>query len=120
MAQNFTSVAGTSAGTLGATVAGACAAVGTALSWPTRPVDFSICVALVVFASWRPGKALLGALLFAFFDALQLRLQVGSDLIPYQLFQMIPYVMTLIALTIFGSKIAGPKSKGKPYYREER
>ncbi|MBA4257487.1 MAG: ABC transporter permease, partial [Polaromonas sp.] len=33
-----------------------------------------ICVALVVFASWRPGKALLGALLFAFFDALQLRL----------------------------------------------
>ena len=34
-----------------------------------------ICVALVVFASWRPGKALLGALLFAFFDALQLRLQ---------------------------------------------
>ena len=34
-----------------------------------------VCVALVVFASWRPGKALLGALLFAFFDALQLRLQ---------------------------------------------
>ena len=37
-----------------------------------------ICVALVVFASWRPGKALLGALLFAFFDALQLRLQQAS------------------------------------------
>ena len=53
-------------------------------------------------------------------DALQLRLQVGTNLLPYQLFQMIPYVMTLIALTIFGSKIAGPKSKGKPYYREER
>ena len=34
-----------------------------------------ICVALVVFASWRPGKALLGALLFGAFDALQLRLQ---------------------------------------------
>ena len=33
-----------------------------------------ICIALVVFASWRPGKALLGALLFAFVDALQLRL----------------------------------------------
>jgi simple sugar transport system permease protein len=38
-----------------------------------------ICVALVVFASWRPGKALLGALLFAFFDALQLRLQQSGD-----------------------------------------
>ena len=34
-----------------------------------------ICVALTVFASWRPGKALLGALLFGAFDAFQLRLQ---------------------------------------------
>ena len=34
-----------------------------------------ICIALVVFASWRPGKALLGALLFGAFDAFQLRLQ---------------------------------------------
>jgi ABC-type uncharacterized transport system permease subunit len=41
-----------------------------------------ICVALVVFASWRPGKALLGALLFAFFDALQLRLQQAGDAVP--------------------------------------
>ena len=34
-----------------------------------------ICIALVVFASWRPGKALLGALLFGAFDAFQIRLQ---------------------------------------------
>ena len=34
-----------------------------------------ICIALTVFASWRPGKALLGALLFGAFDAFQLRLQ---------------------------------------------
>ena len=34
-----------------------------------------ICIALVVFGSWRPGKALLGAMLFAAFDAFQLRLQ---------------------------------------------
>jgi ABC-type uncharacterized transport system permease subunit len=33
---------------------------------------------------------------------------------------MIPYVMTLVALTIFGSRISGPKSNGKPYFREER
>jgi ABC-type uncharacterized transport system permease subunit len=49
-----------------------------------------VCVALVVFASWRPGKALLGALLFAFFDALQLRLQQAgggassASMLPYQ------------------------------------
>jgi hypothetical protein len=34
-----------------------------------------ICIALVVFGAWRPGKALLGAVLFAAFDALQVRLQ---------------------------------------------
>jgi simple sugar transport system permease protein len=44
-----------------------------------------VCVALVVFASWRPGKALVGALLFGFFDALQLRLQQSSGAaLPYQ------------------------------------
>ncbi|HHL22018.1 MAG TPA: ABC transporter permease, partial [Aliiroseovarius sp.] len=46
-----------------------------------------ICIALVIFASWRPGKALLGALLFGAFDALQVRLQtqVGA-LVPGQVF----------------------------------
>ena len=49
-----------------------------------------ICIALVVFASWRPGKALLGALLFALFDAYQLRLQNAVEGVPYQLFLMAP------------------------------
>ncbi|MCY4327586.1 MAG: ABC transporter permease, partial [Rhodobacteraceae bacterium] len=51
-----------------------------------------ICIALVVFASWRPGKALIGALLFAFFDAYQLRLQTVVENVPYQLFLMAPYL----------------------------
>src|SRR5688572_3517101 len=64
-----------------------------------------VCVALVVFASWRPGKALLGALLFGFFDALQLRLQqTGSGVLglqlPYQLYLMLPYVMAIVALLV--------------------
>ncbi|HWS30145.1 MAG TPA: ABC transporter permease [Clostridia bacterium] len=79
-----------------------------------------IALAAVIFGRWSASGVLMACLLFGFFDALQLRLQIGTDLIPYQLFQMIPYMMTLIALTIFGSKIAGPKAKGKPYYREER
>lgn len=46
-----------------------------------------ICIALVVFASWRPGRALFGALLFALFDAFQLRLQtIVAGAVPYQLF----------------------------------
>ena len=62
-----------------------------------------ICIALVVFASWRPGRALFGALLFAFFDAFQLRLQpVLGDRVPYQIFLMIPYILS----------IAGPCPRG--------
>ena len=56
-----------------------------------------ICIALVIFASWRPGKALLGAILFGAFDAFQVRLQteVGAFL-PSQVFLMAPYVLSLM------------------------
>ena len=84
-----------------------------------------VCVALVVFASWRPGKALLGALLFAFFDALQLRLQqsgggaFGLD-IPYQFYLMLPYVMAIVALVVVARRAAYPQALMKPYRRGER
>lgn len=79
-----------------------------------------IALAAVIFGRWSAGGILIACLLFGFFDAFQLRLQVGSQLIPYQLLQMIPYVMTLLALTFWGSRSAGPKANAKPYYREER
>jgi general nucleoside transport system permease protein len=80
-----------------------------------------ICVALVVFASWRPGKALLGALLFAFFDALQLRLQQsGTAVLPYQLYLMLPYVLSIIALIVVARKAAYPQALMKPYIKGER
>ena len=83
-----------------------------------------VCVALVVFASWRPGKALLGALLFAFFDALQLRLQqagggaFGLD-VPYQFYLMLPYVMAIVALVVVARRAAYPQALMKPYRRGE-
>jgi ABC-type uncharacterized transport system permease subunit len=80
-----------------------------------------ICVALVVFASWRPGKALLGALLFAFFDALQLRLQQSGDAwLPYQLYLMLPYVLSILALVLVARKAAYPQALMKPYRKGER
>ena len=84
-----------------------------------------VCVALVVFASWRPGKALLGALLFAFFDALQLRLQqagggvLGIEL-PYQLYLMLPYAMAIVALVVVARRAAYPQALMKPYRKGER
>ena len=80
-----------------------------------------ICVALVVFASWRPGKALLGALLFAFFDALQLRLQQSGDsLLPYQLYLMLPYLLSILALVVVARNAAYPQALMKPYRKGER
>ena len=80
-----------------------------------------ICVALVVFASWRPGKALAGALLFAFFDALQLRLQQGSGAtLPYQAYLMLPYALSILALVLVARKAAYPQALMKPYRKGER
>ena len=80
-----------------------------------------ICVALVVFASWRPGKALLGALLFAFFDALQLRLQQsGAAVLPYQMYLMLPYVLSILALILVARKASYPQALMKPYRKGER
>jgi simple sugar transport system permease protein len=84
-----------------------------------------VCVALVVFASWRPGKALLGALLFALFDALQLRLQQsGSGLfgvaVPYQMYLMLPYAFSIAALVLVARRAAYPQALMKPYRKGER
>ncbi len=80
-----------------------------------------ICVALVVFASWKPGKALLGALLFAFFDALQLRLQQAGDAaLPYQVYLMLPYLLSILALVLVARRAAYPQALMKPYRKGER
>jgi ABC-type uncharacterized transport system permease subunit len=80
-----------------------------------------ICVALVVFASWRPGKALLGSILFAAFDALQLRLQQSSaGVLPYQLYLMMPYLLSILALALVARKAAYPQALMKPYRKGER
>jgi simple sugar transport system permease protein len=80
-----------------------------------------ICVALVVFASWRPGKALTGALLFAAFDALQLRLQQASGAkLPYQVYLMLPYALSIFALVVMARRAAYPQALMKPYRKGER
>ncbi|MGP1356430.1 ABC transporter permease [Roseicyclus sp.] len=79
-----------------------------------------ICIALVVFASWRPGKALVGALLFAFFDAYQLRLQTVVEGVPYQLFLMAPYLLSILALVLVARRAEVPEALMAPYRRGER
>ncbi|MBQ6520755.1 MAG: ABC transporter permease [Anaerolineaceae bacterium] len=77
-------------------------------------------LAAVIFGRWNAVGVMLACLFFGFCDALQIRLQVMSIGIPYQFFQMIPYVATIIVLSILGGKKSGPAAKGLPYRSEER
>ncbi|MFO6465256.1 ABC transporter permease [Jannaschia sp. KMU-145] len=81
-----------------------------------------ICIALVVFGAWKPGKTLLGAILFAAFDALQIRLQqtpLGAD-IPYQVFLMAPYILSILALVVMSRRAQVPAALMVPFNRGER
>ena len=81
-----------------------------------------ICIALVVFGAWRPGKALLGAILFAAFDALQIRLQqtgIGAVL-PYQFFLMLPYILSILALVAMSRRAEVPAALMLPFNKGER
>ena len=80
-----------------------------------------IAIALVVFASWRPGKALLGALLFGAFDAFQIRLQqIVGGAVPYQLFLMLPYLLSILALVLVARRAAYPLALMRPYLKGQR
>lgn len=81
-----------------------------------------IAVALVIFASWNPWKALVGAYLFGGLDILGFRV-TQSFISPYFL-AMLPYIVTIIVLVIVSvkksRKNSPPKGLSLPYFREER
>ncbi len=80
-----------------------------------------ICIALVVFASWQPGKALLGALLFGAFDAFQIRLQAEiGQVVPGQVFLMLPYLLSILALVLVARKADYPRALLHPWTRGQR
>jgi simple sugar transport system permease protein len=59
-----------------------------------------IAVALVIFAFWRPGRAVFGAYLFGGIMALQLRLQAAGTTLPSSLLLMLPYALTVAVLIL--------------------
>jgi general nucleoside transport system permease protein len=77
-----------------------------------------IAVALVIFARWRPGLALAGALLFGCATALQFRLQ-ALDLpwLPYEVLLMLPYLLTLLVLLRVRAEGKAPAALGTPYLK---
>ncbi len=85
-----------------------------------------IAVALVIFSRWKPGLALMGALLFGLADSLQFRIQAlsqverGAGTLPYEFLLMLPYVLTILALLFRGKRSEQPAALGRPYTRGER
>jgi simple sugar transport system permease protein len=81
-----------------------------------------IALALVVFAAWRPLRALIGAYLFGGVTILQLHAQGGAVIdIPSQYLSMLPYIATIIVLTIMSSgtarrRLQAPACLGRPFH----
>jgi general nucleoside transport system permease protein len=62
-----------------------------------------IALAIVVFASWKPWRALIGAYLFGGITVLQLNLQAAGSWIPVEYLSMSPYLITIVVLVIMSS-----------------
>lgn len=85
-----------------------------------------IALALVVFASWRPLRAILGAVLFGF--SLQVPFTLQSQqirILPPEIVAMFPYVITLAVLVLLSTPrarrlLGAPKMLGQPFVRDER
>ncbi len=81
-----------------------------------------LALAALIFGKWRPVPTLVACLLFAFTDAVQVRLQ-GVPLpvvgvIPVQFIQALPYVLTVLLLAGFVGRAIAPKAIGVPYIKE--
>jgi general nucleoside transport system permease protein len=78
-----------------------------------------IAVALVYFGGWRPGYVLAGALLFSVVNSFQLWVQVLGVKVPSSLAVMLPYVLTILALTVTANRMRQPAALNKPFERGE-
>jgi simple sugar transport system permease protein len=78
-----------------------------------------IAVALVYFGGWRPIGILAGALLFSVVNAFQLWMQVLGVKIPSDVAVMLPYLLTIAALTVTVNRVRQPAALNKPFERGE-
>ncbi|MFZ6673434.1 ABC transporter permease [Undibacterium sp. Xuan67W] len=79
-----------------------------------------IALALTTFATWRPARVLLGALLFGSVTILQFHFQAIGIAIPSQILSMLPYLATIVVLVLISRnpdwiRLNMPASLGKPF-----
>ncbi len=77
-----------------------------------------LALAVMIFGGWKPFRIALAALLFGLFRSLS-NVYIGfdflKDLLPGAVYNMLPYVISLIVLIIFSKNSAAPKAEGIPY-----
>ncbi|MGE5170932.1 MAG: ABC transporter permease [Rudaea sp.] len=106
-------------------VAGAFLAVAYTPSWTEGMTAGRgwIALALVVFATWKPWRVMLGAYLFGSVTLLQFEAQAAGIAIASQLLAMLPYIATIVVLALISRDAASvrrnaPASLGKPFQPE--
>lgn len=77
-----------------------------------------IALAVVIFGRWSALKVVLAALFFGGATALQFRLQARGIAIPYPVFLMLPYLVTLAVLAVAAGRARAPADLGRAYRRE--
>ncbi|MFV0358554.1 ABC transporter permease [Tropicimonas sp.] len=79
-----------------------------------------IALALVVFASWRPWRVLIGAYLFGGLTVLQLNLQAAGLKVPVEYLAMSPYLITILVLVVISSRgraaLGAPATLGQTFH----
>lgn len=79
-----------------------------------------IALAAMIFGNWKPKGTMFACLLFAFGSALQINAQLLSFKIPDEIYAMIPYVLTMLALAGFVGKTTAPAADGVAYIKGQR
>ncbi|WP_170427048.1 ABC transporter permease [Ruegeria arenilitoris] len=80
-----------------------------------------IALAALIFAKWRPWHAMWACLLFGLLQAVALRFQnidLGGVVIPVQVMDALPYILTVVILAGFVGKAIPPRAGGEPYVKE--
>ena len=80
-----------------------------------------IALAALIFAKWRPWHAMWACLLFGLLQATALRFQnidLGGVVIPVQVMDALPYILTVVILAGFVGKAVPPRAGGEPYVKE--
>lgn len=79
-----------------------------------------IAIAAMIFGNWKPKGTMWACLLFAFGSALEINAQSLSLNIPTEIYSMIPYILTMLALAGFVGKTTSPLANGQPYEKGQR